>query len=155
MMTEPEVLDSDFTTSSERRRKLLPLWIKIFLWIFMVFGFIAPAGFILGLLGMEFNLALYGFETTDPLSLIGLMVIGLFAIKGAVSFGLWTEKNWAVNLAMVDAVLGIAICTVSMIILPFMFPTLGFEFTVRLELVALIPYLIKMMRIRDEWSQRG
>lgn len=153
-MTETEILDSELSPTSERRRKLLPTWIKIFLWIFMVFGIITPIGLVLGIFGIDFSLSLYGLETTKALSISGLVIILLFAIKGAVSFGLWTEKDWAVNLAIVDAIIGIVACTVVMLILPFVLESNGFKFSLRLELIALIPYLIKMKKIKEEWESR-
>ena len=153
-MTETQIIDSELSTTNERRRKLLPVWIKIFLWIFMVLGAIAPIGLILGILGIDFNLALYGLETTNALSITGLLIILFFAIKGSVSFGLWTEKDWAVKLAIIDAVIGIVACTIVMLVLPFLSHSNGFNFNVRLELIALIPYLIKMRKIKGDWNNR-
>lgn len=151
-MNKTEIIDGELSNSSERRRKLLPTWIKIFLWIFMVFGMIAPIGLIFGVLGIDFSLALYGLESTKALSITGLLIILLFSIKGAVSFGLWTEKDWAIKLALVDAIIGIIACSVVMIILPFLIENNGFHFSLRLELIALIPYLIKMNKIKGDWE---
>lgn len=44
---------------SERRRNLLPLWIKVFTWIFLIFGGLVPVAFLLGLFGVDLNLSLY------------------------------------------------------------------------------------------------
>ena len=153
-MTETEIIDSDLSSTKERRRKLLPIWIKIFLWIFMVFGAIAPVGVVLGAIGIDFNLALYGLETTNALSITGLLIILFFAIKGTVSFGLWTEKDWAVNLAIIDAIIGIVACSFVMLVLPFLSDNNGFNFNIRLELIVLIPYLIKMRKIKGDWYNR-
>ncbi len=153
-MTESEIIDSDLSSTKERRRKLLPVWIKIFLWIFMVFGAIVPVGLILGAIGLDFNLALYGLETTNTLSITGLLIILFLAIKGTVSFGLWTEKDWAVNLAIIDAIIGIVTCSIVMLVLPFLSDNNGFNFDIRLELIALTPYLIKMRKIKGDWYNR-
>ncbi|WP_440881088.1 hypothetical protein [Tenacibaculum sp. C7A-26P2] len=153
-MTESEIIDSDLSSTKERRRKLLPVWIKIFLWIFMVFGAIVPVGLILGAIGLDFNLALYGLETTNTLSITGLLIILFLAIKGTVSFGLWTEKDWAVNLAIIDAIIGIVTCSIVMLVLPFLSDNNGVNFDIRLELIALTPYLIKMRKIKGDWYNR-
>lgn len=153
-MTESEILDGEFSPMTERRRNLLPIWIKIFLWIFMIFGAIVPVGLVLGVLGIDINLALYGLETTKALSITGLILVLLFAIKGAVSFGLWTEKDWAVNLAIIDATVGIVVCTIVMFVLPFFYEQSGFTFSLRLELIALIPYFVKMRNIKGQWESR-
>ncbi len=135
-----------------RRRKLLPVWIKIFLWIFLVMSAFIPYCIIVGLLGMDANLGLYGLETLEPFSMIGIALMILFLLKGIVAFGLWWEKEWAVNLAIIDAILGIVICGYVMLIMPFLNDG-GFTLNLRLELVALIPYLIKMQNIKDRWMQ--
>lgn len=153
-MTETNILDSKIAPSIERRRKLLPTWIKIFLWIFMVFGAIAPIGLILGILGIRFSLSLYGLETIDALTPVGIFVLLLFAIKGTVSFGLWTEKDWAVKLAILDGIIGIVTCVFVTLVLPFIVESNGFHLNLRLELIALIPYLIKMNKIKGEWANR-
>ena len=153
-MLDTEILDH-LPSDKGRRRELLPLWIKIFLWIFMVFGFLAPICLLLGFFDITFNVAFYGLETTSPHSLTGILIISLFSIKGVVSFGLWTEKSWAVNVAIVDAIIGIYICIITMFVFPFLSETKGFFVELRLELVALIPYWIKMRRIKEEWKQRG
>ena len=71
-----------------------------------------------------------------------------------VSFGLWTEKDWAVDLAIIDAILGIIACFFVIIILPSVSESEEFVINFRLELVALIPYLIKMIKIKPEWVLR-
>jgi hypothetical protein len=89
---ENEVLDSNLIAQENilRRRLLLPWWIKTFCWIFMIFALIAPLGIIFAIFGWKFQLALYGLQTNAPLSLVGLSVIALFALKGitALGFGL-------------------------------------------------------------------
>ena len=149
-----DVLDNEFQPPRKSRRALLPTWIKIFVWIFMIFGLIAPLGLIAGLLGMSFELSLYGLETFDPISFFGLVIILLFALKGIVAFGLWWEKAWAVLLAMIDATVGVIICIFSMAILPFITENGSQFITFRIELLLLIPYFVKMNNIKTTWINR-
>lgn len=149
ILDEPQLENSNL-----RRRDLLPTWIKVFVWIFLIFGVTVPVVLILGVVGMNFNLSLYGLETIRPLSLIGIFITILFGLKGVVAFGLWTEKEWAVNLAIVDAIIGIIVCVFVMLILPFIGDTNGMNISLRLELIPLIPYLIKMRKIKNEWLER-
>jgi hypothetical protein len=150
-----DVLDNEFQPLPKKRRALLPTWIKIFVWIFMVFGLIAPLGLIAGLLGISFELSLYGLETFHPISFLGLGIILLFALKGTVAFGLWLEKTWAVLLAMIDATLGIIICIFSMVILPLIVEDGSKFLTFRFEILLLIPYFVSMNRIRALWENRA
>ena len=136
---------------TKRRKTLLPLWIKIFVWIFLVFGAITPIGLIFGILGYEVELSLYGLETVEPLSISGICILAAFLLKGIVSYGLLTEKKWAIILGIIDAILGFTICLFLMIY-PIIFSDSGINFTFRLEIIFLIPYLIKMIKIKSEWE---
>jgi hypothetical protein len=147
------ILEDELSPLPKRRRDLLPLWIKVFVWIFMVLGTLAPICFFLGLMGISLNIALYGLETTAPISILGISLIGILSFKGIVAFGLWTEKPWAASGAIIDGMLGILICVFVMVLLPFI--SNGTSINLRLELVALIPYVLKMRGISSEWEQRN
>ena len=61
------------------------------------------------------------------------------------------EEKYAINLAMADAILGIVICGVVM-----MYPLFdgqnGFKVNFRLELILLIPYLVKLVNLKAKWT---
>jgi hypothetical protein len=150
--TPPEYQDIEFPLPKiQRRRKLLPWWVLAFMWIFMVFAAIVPVGFILGLLGYDFNVSLLGLSTNNPLSLIGAVVMLLFLFKGITGLALWTERVWAVRVAKIDAIISTVICVGVMV-----YALLGHSsFSIRLELVAIIPYYFKMTRIQYDWENFG
>lgn len=137
-----------------RRRSLLPGWIKFFTWVFLIFGVMSGVVLILGLFGIELDLSLYGLETTQVYSLTGLILVALFSLKGITAYGLWWEQDWAVTVALGDALIGIAICIFMMLTNPLVEVEDGFFnfIGLRLELIFLIPYLIKMLRIRKAWK---
>ena len=134
------------------RRQLLPWWIKIFCWVFMVFGVLALGCLGLGLFGYTADLALYGVETDEPLAWTGLLIIVILGFKAVTAFALWFEKDYAIVLGKMDALIGIGLCLAHMIVLPFFIE--NFHVTIRLELVLLIPYLIKLNKIQDDWTQK-
>lgn len=144
-------LSLDNNVPKTRRRKLLPWWIKVFIWLFLIFGAIAPIAFVIGLFGANFQLSLYGFETNEPNSLVGFALFILFGLKGIAAYGLWTEKDWAIKIAQIDAIIGIFICLLKMVFIPLLFLENGFQFNFRLELILLIPYLIKLQNIKEIW----
>lgn len=120
-MTEntDNILDDNFQNKLfTRRRDLLPMWMKIFCWIFMIMGFTLPFGFILGLLGMKFSLAFFGLETNEPFSIVGIILLVIFTLKGIAAFSLWTEKDWAIKIGRADAIVGIILCVFMMVIFP-------------------------------------
>lgn len=122
-----------------RRRDLLPTWIKIFLWIFLIGGAVAAGLLIAGSLITQTSLSLYGMNANHPYSMTGLLICSLFLFKGIVAYGLWFEQKWAPQAAIADAIIGIAVCLVMMAIIPFMYPSISF--TLRLELIPLYFYL--------------
>ncbi len=150
---ETDILDSFATAEKKmRRRALLPWWIKTFTWIFLVFGAFAPIGLIFGAFGGQFDLALYGLKTSQPLTPLGLSIITIFIFKAITAFALWTEKNWAITIGQIDAVLGIVICIFVMFVYPFIDGQSGFRFFFRLELLLLIPFLLKLGKMRNDWE---
>lgn len=141
----------EFEKSSIRRRELLPLWIKIFCWLFMLFGIMSFICLILGFTDIRPDLAFYGFETNIPFSLDGLIVISIGLFKGVTAFSLWFEKDYAIQLGKIDAIIGIVLCVLSMIVLPF-FYSKGLNITIRLELLLLVPFLLKLNKIQHKWE---
>lgn len=142
---DTEILDQE----SKRRRDLLPKWIKVFSWIFLIFGIAAMIAPLIGMLGYSFELSLYGITSNEPLSIIGLMICFLYSIKAVTALFLIQEQENAIFLAIIDATAGIVICGYFSFIHPVFND--GNSFSIRLELVALIPYFIKMWKIKDEW----
>jgi len=158
MATENKIiLDSFDNPFFVRRRKLLPWWIKTFCWIFMITGSLVGISFIIGIFGLTVDLSLYGLKTNQPFSLIGTTILVLFSLKGFAAYGLWYEKDWAIIVAKIDAAIGIAICFLLTFITPGQTENNGmfikYTFSLRAELILLIPYLIKISVIKDAWKQ--
>jgi len=136
----------------KRRRSLLPWWIVAFIWLFLVFFALIPVGIIMGLLHYNFQISLLGLSTNQPISLIGLFLILLFTLKGITAFGLWTEKDWGVGLAKIDAIISIVIC---FLVMAYPLFAANYMFSLRLELIPLFPYYWKMNKIQYDWENFG
>ncbi len=135
-----------------RRRGLLPLWIKVFVWIFMICGLIIPIMIISELMGMVTEPRIYGLESASPFSLMGIGIILIYLLKVVVAGGLWVGKDWAVKLAKIDAILGMCICFLMMAVLTFQGSEDGIMLNFRLELIALIPYFLQMRKLEYDWD---
>lgn len=133
-----------------RRSDLLPIWIKIFCWFFMIFGFFAILSLVLGIFGIKPQLAFYGFETNEVFSLFGIIVISVGILKGITAYSLWYEKDYAIKLAKMDTYIGFLLCIISMFVLPFVLP--DFRFKIKFEIVALILFIIKLNKIQSSWE---
>jgi hypothetical protein len=139
----------DFPTRRlERRRKLLPWWVIVFLWLFLLFFSLMPVAIVMGLLKYNFQISLLGLTTNEPFSLTGISLMALFSLKGVTAFALWTEKTWAVRLSKIDAIISIAVCLSVMGYAIFALRS----FSIRLELIVLAFYIYKMSQIQHGWE---
>lgn len=132
------------------RRKLSPWWIKTFCWIFMILAVCALSSLIVNLIVPIVHISLYGFSSDIAFSAIGLFIISIMVFKGFAAYSLWFEKPNAISIGKIDAICGVVICVVSMFILPFTIE--DGHFSLRLEILLLIPYYIKLNKIEYEWD---
>lgn len=142
----------------QRKRDLLPLWMKIFIWLFLIIGTFAIITRILSIFGIDYWIntngekTIYGMETTENYSILSIFISSLIIYKGVVAFGMWTEKKWAINAGIIDAGVGIVICIIMMFIEPIFLKGEKYNINFRFELIFLLPYLIKCMKIKEKWS---
>jgi hypothetical protein len=132
----------------KRRRKLLPWWMKFFIWLFIVTGILTIPIFIVGTVGTSFDMQFYGLSANKPLTITGISLLLVFILKAFASYSLWFEKNWGITLALFDAYLGLAIC---LVIMTFPIVTDRTEFTFRPEVIVLIPYIVKLHSLKKYW----
>ena len=79
--------------------------------------------------------------------------LAIFVFKGYVAYSLWKERDGAVGLAQIDAWIGIVACVVMMIYSMFVQSNSSIVFfTLRFELLFLIPYVWVMNRIAYDWG---
>ena len=110
-----------------------------------------PFLLIFGLYGFPSELALYGLETQSVYSSVGMLLTSIFIMKAFVAIGLWYGKDWAIIVGQLDAIIGILICLTIMIASLINKETSFYPKDIRLELILLIPFLIKLTKIKIEW----
>ena len=74
------------------------------------------------------------------------MLLGIFIAKGIIAYGLWTEADWAVNFAIIDAIIGIILCLFVTIAPLFLSESRSIQLTIRLELVVL--FLVSKLHVQ-------
>lgn len=135
-----------------RRRTLLSWWLKVFSYIFLFMAGIAVALYpLMFMLGASYSVSLYGLESNDRTSFITLAVLGLFLLKGAAAYGLLFEKGWAIEVGLIDAAVGIIVCL--FVGVHAMFRLGAFITSFRLELIFLVIYLMKLLKIQAMWKK--
>lgn len=146
MDTQQDIL-ADELIFTQSRRSLLPLWIKIFIWIFMILGVLVPLGYIFSLSGAGFNVAIYGYESSDPLSWQAILISATMLGNGIVAYLLYTQHRNAVAIALPVAYFNIALCVISMVL-----TMAQGSISLRLELIPLFFYIIKLKGIEYDWE---
>ena len=131
-----------------RRRALLPWWMKGFIWLIFLFTAVIPVAVYNAIVGDNFDVSIYGLESSKFASVISAVILALYFLKAAAAFGLWTERDWAITIAQVDGIVGIAVCLVTM----FLMPALGaMAFSFRIEIILLVIYLKQILKIKTTW----
>ncbi len=147
-----EITNSQFEQFEKKptnRRALLPAWIKVFCWLFMILGVAGIASFIVGIIIGTVDLSFYGFKTNEPISFTGIFILAILFFKAFAAYSLWFEKDNAIQIGKIDAIAGIVICFFSMVATPIFVENTGV--TIRLELLLLLPYYYKLEQIKKAW----
>ncbi|WP_343697625.1 hypothetical protein [Flavobacterium sp.] len=142
----------EFEKPAVIRRKLLPWWIKTFCWIFMVMGVCCAGTLIASAFMTNVSLSLYGFSSNTAYSPIGIFIVAIMALKAYAAFSLWFEKDNAILIAKIDAIIGIVICAASMFVIPFTSSNGSGNISFRLEIAFLILYYIRINKIEYAWD---
>ena len=134
----------------KKRKEILPKWIRFFAWIFLFFG-IAPVIFLIGLTGKaSINVTVFGLEYSGYSSLNPIVIWGtvIFSMAATVSYGILWGKSWAINLAIVYAILALSTNAFAVV-----FRLTKDELYIPLEPLVLIPFLVVLIRKKDEWKR--
>jgi len=129
-----------------KRRDLLPIWIKIFCWIFMVGGVAACIIVALSVFGIYASLEFFGFTAANGVVSM-LIAFSAFIFNGVAAFLLWTEHDAAINVAKLSAYYGILLCLIA----TFLSLSSG-NFMIRLEFIPLGFFLAKLNKIEYDWA---
>lgn len=128
------------------RRDLVPIWIKIFGWIFVAIAVLCIPLMIWGVWsGQPVQLELFGFaHAGSALSPYAFAMVALYLFMGITAYGLLFRKDWGVTACLANGYVGLALCIISMIM------TGGTP--VRVEPVIQLFYLRRLYKIRDKWK---
>ncbi|MDO5509837.1 MAG: hypothetical protein Q4F57_04015 [Weeksellaceae bacterium] len=76
-----------------RRRDLFPLWNKILIGIFFLWGVSGIINSIFGLFQVNPDISLYGLTSTQVSSPLGIFILLMFITKAFIAYSLWFEKS--------------------------------------------------------------
>lgn len=141
------------TKASTHRKKLIPLWIKVFGWIIMVMGVaVSSLAIVMAVLDEPVSYEIFGLSydgsSLHPMALLIPAIILSLAIS---AYGLLFGRSWGLNACLATGYGGVVICLGTMVYSVVSDVTL----TIRLELLIQWPYLLKLHKIKPFWRLDG
>jgi hypothetical protein len=132
------------------RKKLIPLWIKIFGWIFIVMGVsIILIPFITPFFSIPVTYELFGLSSQgSPFAPMALLISAIILSHSISAYGLLFGRDWGLIACLITGHIAIAICIFSMLT-----SVTSGAVNLRLELILLIPYVLKLRKIKKQWRQ--
>ena len=129
------------------RRQLVPRWIKVFGWLFIVVAILTiPLMLWAVVAGEPVNFQLFGINYTGPaMNPYAFGMQGLYLFMGVTAFGLLFGKDWGLLGAMANGYLGLVICILTMVFS-------GFT-NIRVEPIIQLFYLRRLHKIQDQWAE--
>ncbi|MBY0418407.1 MAG: hypothetical protein K2W88_10155 [Pararheinheimera sp.] len=147
-----EILLKDQETGNDKsqvRKSLIPFWIKIFGWLFIVMGGIVPFLYIGSLIfGFSASYTMFGLEYEgNAKALMPLVISTVILINGLCAYGLLFGKDWGLTACIVFGYIGLLL-TLGNVFFDMIF---NGGMMIRLDPVIQIPYLVKLHRIKTHW----
>lgn len=135
------------STPEMTRRALLPKWVVVFCWLFLVGILAPPAVLIAGIFyKLPMHIGVFGWTRLgSPYELLSLMALAYWGLCGVAAAGLLLGKRWAWNVAVVVGIVGLGLSVTSP------FAAGGDTVHIPLELIVEIPFLLLLWRIRERW----
>ena len=131
------------------RKKLIPLWIKIFGWIFIVMGVSVPVlSIVTAALDQPATFEIFGLgHRGSPFHPMALLISAIVLSLAASAYGLLFGRPWGLKACLITGYGGVAICLGTMAYSVISQGTV----TVRLELLLQFPYLQKLHKLKPLW----
>ena len=130
------------------RKKILPIWIRFFSWIYLVF-ILAPFTY-LGVIIMDedFRFRAFGFVYYgSEFNLIGLLIVLILAMASIVAYGILWGKDWAINVGILYSIIAL-LMSFSSIYLNIINGVTKYN----LEPFLLVPLLIILIKKKKTWE---
>ena len=140
---------SDLTAPTQgvlSRRSLVPVWIKIFGWVFIAMAVLSIPLMLWGAIaGENVRFELFGFTYEGPaLHPYAFAMVTLYLFMGMTAYGLIFRRDWGVTGCLANGYIGVALCIISMI--------LSGGTNIRVEPIIQLFYIRRLHKIRREWE---
>jgi|GEM_PF-875387 len=156
MQNEPtSIFDQDFLKETfVRRRQLMPLALKIYVWFYLAFSVYSVVTFIYVNIMRWLDEVRY--ESFDRFLLLTIFTgLAFPVLRFLANLFIWLEKKKAILFAIIITALNILYSCFSFLIIYNMYGRLNFMMWTLPLLLLQIPYLVLLLNIRKRWEQTG
>lgn len=128
-----------------RRKSLIPTWIKVIGWLFIIMGAVLPLfHFYVIFTGGIGTYMMFGWSYQGPpLAMMAMFISALILINACCAYGLLFAKDWGLTACILFGYVGLLLAIMSM------FFADGIK--IALEPLVQIPYLIRLHKIKAYW----
>ena len=133
----------------EERKRLVPTWIKVFGWLFIIMGISIPVlPFVTMSQGIPASYTIFGLSFVgSPFHPMALLIQAILLALAASAYGLLFGRAWGLKACLATGYLGVVLCVLTTLYSIFVVGS----FTLRLELLIQIPYLMRLHDMRPHW----
>lgn len=134
--------------AEQRRRSLLPRWIRACSWLLLCVAAITPVLALLCLwTAYDGPTEILGLKAPQTLSPYGLFLLSIYVLLGVVAYGLLWGRRWAVMLRLCCG-FGGALTTIGV----FAHSLAKAEIVLPSYLVLQVPFVLSLLKVRERWE---
>ncbi|HEU4553198.1 MAG TPA: hypothetical protein VFS25_10210 [Chitinophaga sp.] len=154
MQHEPSIFDKEFLQEAfVRRRRLMPLALKIYVWFYIIVGAYTLLSALAGVLRQYLDAGMREYLFTNNAILVFAFCSVLLAgLRVLSNIFIWVEKKTAIRFTLIVVVVQLVSTIVSMIYIRML---LGKFLTLKIEIayaVLEIPYVLMLLKIKKAWE---
>lgn len=146
-----QTYDIYLPTGPQRRRDLLPIWIKYFCWIFFLRSIGIVVQYLLYLfIDYPISESIFGIKGSEAFDWLSILVFCTIILNAVAAYMLWFEKDHAMIFAKTMASIGFFICVFRIFNLENFDSRLAPS--IRIEIILLLIYMWRLHKISDQWK---
>lgn len=131
-----------------KRKELLPVWIRFFAWIFLLFA-MTPLFFVVGLfIPGDYNLTVFGLNYSGRTTMhpAAFYISGILTLAATLAYAILWGKKWAITLGIVYSLISLA--TIAYVVWEALSQSSVY---IPLEPILLIPFLVILIKKKKQW----
>lgn len=136
-----------FEQSTTLRKDLIPTWIKVFSWLFLITGILGLFGLLSYVFNPLLNINIYDINLKENSFILSMFSTLIIIFNGFTAYLILKKEDKAIEIARINALIGIVICITSTFLNLYLYD----EFKIRIEIIFIWFFYKKMDEIKLRW----